>query len=173
MKQFILFITFITLVSCVKEKATTPVEKTVIIQRACSVSKEGLITTIKCPDGTESQIVDGAPGKDGQDCYVEAINAGANIVCGGSIVTVEDGINGTNGIDGISPILEIIDPCGDKPGKFDEIVLKLSENQLVVYFQSGSNYFLTLLTPGNYRTTDEQKCYFTVNGQYQIINERL
>ncbi len=65
-------------------------------------------------------------------------------------------------------IVEFIDPCGDGPG-FDEVVLKTSSNKLIVYFESGSRRFLTILTPGAYITTDQQACRFTVNAAGQII----
>lgn len=61
--------------------------------------------------------------------------------------------------------VELIDPCGDHPGYFDEVILKLPSGELVAYFkQSGSKEFLSVLTDGNYQTTDQQKCNFTVSG---------
>jgi len=59
-------------------------------------------------------------------------------------------------------ITSIIDPCGDSPG-FDEVLIKTDKGNLIGYFQQGSKRFLVDLTPGNYRTTDAQKCNFTVN----------
>jgi hypothetical protein len=69
-------------------------------------------------------------------------------------------------LEGYSSITAIIDPCGDKPGHFDEVILATSNGELLAYFESGSKRFLTLLSNGNYRTTDKQRCYFTVsNGE--------
>jgi hypothetical protein len=68
------------------------------------------------------------------------------------------------------PIVEYYDPCGNGPG-FDEIIMTTRSGKLVAYFESGSNRFLTVLTPGNYSTTDTQKCKFTVNSSGQITNE--
>ena len=64
-------------------------------------------------------------------------------------------------------IVEFIDPCGDKPNAFDEILMVTSEGDYVAYFQSGSKRFLTVLPNGNFRTTDSQRCNFSiVNGEY-------
>jgi hypothetical protein len=60
-----------------------------------------------------------------------------------------------------------IDPCGDNPNQFDEILLELSDGTIIAYFESGSNRYLTTLTDGSYRTTDSQACNFSiVNGVY-------
>ena len=61
-------------------------------------------------------------------------------------------------------IKEIIDPCGDKVGKFDEILLVLNSGEIVAYFEQGGKRFLTVLSDGNYRTTDAQRCNFSVVG---------
>lgn len=65
-----------------------------------------------------------------------------------------------------STVEEFIDPCGDSAG-FDEVLLWMSSGELVAYFESGSRRFLTILKDGNYRTTDKQRCRFSVvNGEY-------
>lgn len=51
----------------------------------------------------------------------------------------------------------------DGPG-YDEVILRTKSGKLIAYFKdNGSREFLTLLTPGSYRTTDQQACSFTVN----------
>lgn len=63
-------------------------------------------------------------------------------------------------------ITDIIDPCGDKVNAFDEVILKTSSGKLIAFFESGSKRFLSILTDGNYQTTDAQKCNFSVsNGE--------
>lgn len=64
-----------------------------------------------------------------------------------------------------SPPIEIIDFCGDTPGKYDEIGIKLANGDLVVFFKdSGTEkYFLTKLIPGNYVTTDKTNCTFVMH----------
>jgi septal ring factor EnvC (AmiA/AmiB activator) len=60
-------------------------------------------------------------------------------------------------------IVEFVDPCGDMLGQFDEVLLRTSSGKLVAYFESGSRRFLTILSPGSYRTTDAQRCNFSIN----------
>lgn len=66
-------------------------------------------------------------------------------------------------------IVEFIDPCGDGPG-YDEVILKTSSGKFVAYFESGSNRFLSVLSPGNYQTTDQQACQFSINGSNQLVS---
>lgn len=68
-------------------------------------------------------------------------------------------------------IVEQYDPCGNGPG-FDEVLLHTRSGKYLAYFESGSNRFLTVLqTNISYRTTDQQKCYFTLNNDGQVVNE--
>lgn len=60
-------------------------------------------------------------------------------------------------------VTELIDPCGDYPGHFDEMILKTSTGKFLAYYQQGNFRFLTELPNGNYQTTDKQKCDFTIN----------
>jgi len=65
-------------------------------------------------------------------------------------------------------VSEMIDPCGDNPNEFDEILLIMSDGSIIAYFEQGSKRFLGELPDGNYRTTDRQACNFSVvNGVYQ------
>lgn len=65
-------------------------------------------------------------------------------------------------LEGYSHIVEFIDPCGDKPGHFDEVVMRTNDGQLLAYFDYQGREFLTLLTDGWYTTTDRQRCLFQV-----------
>lgn len=60
-------------------------------------------------------------------------------------------------------VTQIIDPCGDNAGQFDEVLLVMSNGDIIGYFEQGSKRFLSVLPNGNYRTTDTQACNFTVN----------
>lgn len=63
-------------------------------------------------------------------------------------------------------VVQLIDPCGDSIGQFDEILLKLSDGTIIAYFEHGSKRFLTVVSDGNYRTTDASNCAFSVsNGE--------
>lgn len=69
-------------------------------------------------------------------------------------------------LQGYTQIVSFIDPCGDGPG-YDEIILQTTQGY-VAYFESGSNRFLSVLPNGNYQTTDQQACNFSiVNGVFQ------
>jgi hypothetical protein len=120
----------------------------------------------------------GVDGKDGSSCHVESLENGARLYCddgsqsvvyngedgsqGEQGVQGETGVDGVDGQNGISPVLAIIDPCGDKPGKYDEVLLK-TDSGLISYFESNGKKFLARLSPGTYVTTDDQACNFRVN----------
>lgn len=61
-------------------------------------------------------------------------------------------------------VVEYVDPCGDNPNSFDEVILRTSSGRFLAYFESGGNRFLTMLSDGLYQTTDSQACRFTVSG---------
>lgn len=61
-----------------------------------------------------------------------------------------------------SRVEQYIDPCGDAPGQFDEVLLLMTDGTLVAYFEDGGRRFLSVLGDGNYQTTDAQKCRFSV-----------
>ena len=79
-----------------------------------------------------------------------------------------DGTDGQDGQDGKDAILEVIDPCGDSEGQFDELLFRLADGTLMVYFEDGSRRFLTVIGPGNYRTTDRQQCLFAVKENLEV-----
>lgn len=88
-----------------------------------------------------------------------------------------DGANGTNGTDApptpFTPVA-VIDPCGDKPGLYDEVFFRLANGMLVASFSdnpTGNNTRFSVLTAGSYVTTDGSKCYFSVDASGQLYNE--
>lgn len=114
----------------------------------------------------------GDTGTPGSSCSVSQAVNGAIITCtDGTMAVILNGVDGTDGADGtdgVSPsspylVTEIIDPCGDDPGEFDEVLLRLSNGQLIAHFSHGNLQFLTVLTSGSYQTTDKQKCNFSVD----------
>lgn len=94
-------------------------------------------------------------------------------VCNGTA-----GINGQNGADGqnapptpFTPT-ELVDPCGDTPGKTDEVLLRLANGQLLVSFSdnaAGLNTRFAVLSPGTYMTTDGTLCLFTVQNDGTVV----
>lgn len=109
----------------------------------------------------------GLPGTPGQGCSIQAVNGGAIVTCGPDQVLILDGAAGPQGPQGptgpVGPynVAQIIDPCGDGPGH-DEILFVLGNGQIVAHYSSGPLQFLTVLSPGNYVTTDQQACNFTL-----------
>lgn len=68
----------------------------------------------------------------------------------------------------VSPmsIVSVIDPCGDAPGIYDEVLLKLQNGTIIASFSdnaNGKNTRFSLLVPGNYVTTDDSSCAFNVS----------
>lgn len=129
---------------------------------SCGARREGK-TGASGKDGTN-----GINGKDGSSCHVNSVSNGAIITCDDgsqSIVLNGDkggvGDKGDTGTNGISPILETIDPCGNGTG-FDEILIK-TDIGYISYFEDGNKRFLAKLDAGNYRTTDQQACRFSIN----------
>ena len=85
---------------------------------------------------------------------------------GEKVEALEEQINQNNAkiieLEGKITIEQIVDPCGDHPGHYDEVLLLLSDGSILAYFGHRSKRFLTKLSDGNYRTTDKQKCVFSV-----------
>ncbi len=147
----------ILLISTVTCGRYTPTDNCIIWGEGCPPEQAG-------PTGQ-----DGSPGKDG-----------INGVDGKDGRDGTNGQDGANGKDGISPVLPsssvvaVIDPCGDSPGRVDEVILRLADNSLLSLFadsSSGTNPRLGILTPGTYQTTDGSGCRFTVDSQLSIVNE--
>lgn len=123
----------------------------------------------------------GDPGENGSSCSVTQAVNGALITCtDGSQVLILNGVNGQDGADGLdatpSPytITSIVDPCGDAAGIYDEVFFRLADNRLIASFSDNSNGLNTrfsVLTTGNYMTTDGSHCFFSVDVNNQIYNE--
>jgi len=109
--------------------------------QSCTVVQMVNGATISCPDGSTTAILNGAPGADGPPAPASAYS-----------------------------VVEVINPCGSQ-AVFDEVLLKLANGQIMAHFASGSQQFLALIGPGNYTTTDNTSCKFTVTNSGDIINE--
>ncbi len=133
-----------------------------------SVEQGALIT---CGDDEPVLVEHGKDGEDGVGCTISEVEDGAIIMCGkdGDEVAIKHGKDGQDAADHPLAFKEFIDPCGPSgEGKFDETIIRLNDGMLLLYFEHGEgNRFLTLIDPetqaGDYVTTDEQQCYFTVN----------
>lgn len=72
-------------------------------------------------------------------------------------------------------IVEYVDPCDNGPG-FDEVLLRTKSGKYIAYFEEtgSSKRFLTILQRNiTYRTSDTQKCYFTIDNDGQLTQEHL
>lgn len=155
----------------------------------CSiVDNQNGTKTITCGSST-AVVYDGINGQDGEDgdsCSISDTTNGAEITCGGSNpVVIRDGEKGEKGDRGprgrrgrqgpagqdATPgpvgISEVIDPCGDGNGP-DEVLLKLNNGTVLVYFEDGGRRFLSILQPGSYQTTDRQRCRFSIDASGNI-----
>lgn len=110
-----------------------------------------------------AQGSNGLPGTPGSNCSVSSTSTGAVISCDDGTSSIIE-----NGLDGTSDIIATIDPCGDFPGNYDEIIISTSSG-LLSYFEDGTRRFLAKLVPGTYITTDKQACRFTVDVNNNVI----
>lgn len=119
---------------------------------------------------------DGVDGLNGESCSVstvtpgiEAPYGGALIICGTTSTLLLNGEPGPQGEAGpVSPysLTEIIDPCNDAPGIYDEVLLRTQSGKLLASFSdnvNGYNTRLSEITQGNYMTTDGSNCHFSVD----------
>lgn len=116
-------------------------------------------------------LVQGPAGQDGKSCTVATVANGALITCPDGTASVV--LNGTDGQDApptAYSVVEVIDPCG-KQAAFDEVLLKLANGQIMAHFASGAQQFLALIGPGNYTTTDNTSCKFTITAEGTVTNE--
>lgn len=142
---------------------------------ACTVSETGLVS---CTDGSSYQIpqpTNGIDGKDALPCTVTEVSNGALIACGENHVVILNGVDGQAGKDGVDgkdgtdapptafTVTELIDPCGDAPGKYDEVLLRLANGTLLAHYADGIKQFLAVIGPGTYATTDDTSCVFTIS----------
>jgi hypothetical protein len=64
------------------------------------------------------------------------------------------------------------DFCGNQPGVYNEVGMITTTGKIVVYFEAGSNRYLSILSDGDYITSDGTACYFSVtDGGTKIVNE--
>lgn len=88
----------------------------------------------------------------------------------GSEMVMQTTINGLilqiAALQGMNNIVGIIDPCGDSPGRVDEVLLQLSGGRVLASFSdnaAGQNTRFSIIPSGNFMTTDGSNCVFSVN----------
>ena len=126
----------------------------------------------------------GPAGSDGASCTVQAVvadpsgpapNGGALLTCGTTSTLVLNGSPGDPGPQGepgtpapptAYSVVAVIDPCGDAPGIFDEVFLRLANGQVIASFSDdggGTNTRLSVLIDGSFTTSDGSSCAFAVS----------
>jgi hypothetical protein len=119
------------------------------------VGKDGI-------DGVQGeQGADGSPGQDGAagaSCTIEAVTEGAEVTCGGQTVLVRDGVKGADAVVPLH-VAGYIDLCGNG----EEVLLRMSDGNVMAHYSQGSKQYLKLLKPGSYVTTDGLACAFTLD----------
>jgi hypothetical protein len=100
---------------------------------------------------------------------------GSAVICDGA--NGHDGQDGEDGKDApptaFTPVA-LVDPCGDKPGVYDEVFVRLQNGTLIASFSddaTGTNTHFAVLTAGSYVTTDGSHCYFSVDANGNLQNE--
>lgn len=136
------------------------------------------------------QGIPGTPGADGRSIVFSLTDAGELCETSGTIfmVAYDDNDNavldvledsglasatvcsGSDGEDAppteFTPV-GLIDPCGDAPAIYDEVLLQLSGGAVMASFSDtmgGDNTRLSVLPPGNYITSDGSACPFSFDG---------
>lgn len=66
-------------------------------------------------------------------------------------------------------ITKIIDPCGDSNG-YDEVLLRVGDDQVLAYFESGASRHLAVIPTGSYSTTDGTNCHFEVSSSGAVLH---
>jgi uncharacterized coiled-coil protein SlyX len=119
--------------------------------------------------------LDQSNAEDGQDIQdlIDATTANYNNLI--AIVNslqdqVDDNISDLVALQENNSVVEYLDPCGDKPNAYDEIILKTSQGDFVAYFEQGNKRFLTKLEKNvQYQTTDSQACLFKIDNDGNLI----
>jgi hypothetical protein len=136
----------------------------------CNVIPVDEGTFISCTDGTNYTVYNGKNGSNGENgisCIVNRTveDDGALITCGDIQVFIYDGE------DGVNSIIEIIHTCPDIKLPYREVLLRLSDGNILASFSdsiAGYNTRFSLLQAGNYMNTDGSYCYFSVDEDLMV-----
>lgn len=170
MKNILILLTTVTLLGCgvdgVKGPAGakgTPGANCILTTVSPTQAAPNGGSLIKCPDGSESLVLNGATGKDGTNG-----KDGSNGV---------DGTNGSNGADGKDgndgtpgTVIAPIKFCPGEPSypsTFIEYGFCIQNNLYAVYSTNGG--FMALIPPGRYTSNAvNSRCDFTVKVNCEI-----
>lgn len=102
------------------------------------------------------------------------VTASADLCNGRDGSNGQDGQDGEDGEDAVLPgftPVAVVDPCGDAPGVYDEVLLRLANGSILASFSqnaSGLNTRFSLIPAGTYGTTDGTGCVFTVHSNGSV-----
>ena len=131
----------------------------------------------------------GLNGQDGSSCSITDTNGGALVSCGDETVLIKDGMKGATGTqgepgtsvpDGASLLIAVINPCGDAPGIYDEIVFVDTDGHAYAYYEDNADYtsykdqnrrIIEIPVNTYLRTTDGDNCKFKLDGGANLIFE--
>lgn len=161
----------------------------------CSVTQVDTGAVIACENGSVANIANGTNGDtgpqgiggtDGSSCTVTQLSNGSRIDCSDDthavVVNGSDGLAGPTGETGepgiagadaplsAYSVASVIDPCSTAPG-FNEVLLRLQNNQILAHYADGAKQFFSLIGPGSYITTDGDACKFSIDNNGNIYNE--
>jgi hypothetical protein len=157
-----------------------------LLLSGCGYQEGDLDRGLECIDGCnngakaeEEKARDGRDGKDGKDgrsCTVKGAVNGATIFCDdGTNAVLYNGTDGKDAEDVKEPltrytITQMVDPCG-KQSDYDEILLRLEDGSyLALYYDFKKKMsFLTVIGPGDYITTDNTNCAFSIEEDGRVV----
>lgn len=129
------------------------------------------LSTSSCSNGGTTLLM-------GLDVNNDNVLQGSEVTASAQVCNGLNGHNGTNGSNGhdgadghdapptpFTPVA-LLNPCGDAPGVYDEVFLKLQNGTILASFSdnaNGDNTRFAVVTPGTYQTTDGDHCVFTIN----------
>lgn len=122
---------------------------------------------IESMDSFSEQIEQLGEDDESNKTYLQGLITSLSNTVSANLVTLNNLSASLNG-----SVTKMIDVCGDKPGYFDEIVLKTNTGKYIAYFEDGGKRFLTELSYDSYVSTDKQACNFTISsaGLTHIVN---
>jgi hypothetical protein len=142
-------------------------------------------TLTGCGKKYNTTVIDGTPGEkgekgdpgtngqNGEGCDVQSVahsvelpHGGAIVTCGTHAVLISNGAPGEDAEVTQYTITQKIDPCGNAPGIFDELLLVFADGSLLATVSdnaNGKNTRLAEVPDGSWTTTDDSGCNFTVS----------
>lgn len=141
-----------------------------------TVFSTAVASATQCPAGGSILMI-GVDLDDNNSLDVTDGNVQTLVTCNGT--NGQDGAKGDKGDTGdqgpagsdapptqFTPVA-LVNPCGNAPGIWNEVFLKLADGTILASFSdnaNGKNTRFSVLTDGTYQTTDGDNCVFTLSG---------